>query len=250
MSLRSPQLVCNRSTNGWSWAVYTDASGSALCSLYGSSRGVPPLINTAYRLPGSGRAHRFSPCDKKSFSTASWPILVWSSLISPSLFSAFLTLSEKTPAMLSIAWRFHVLTCVGRNCRLAAIYWTVLSPRSTSSATAPLNWSEKFRRFVILVSILSCWIHLSTLSNFLGPLQRKVSAASIDLRWKECLWLLGSELGLFLINSSIIQAKKSCWIAVAVFSLGLTRSLLQCRSDPRLLVDLLECSVYGYGQKL
>jgi hypothetical protein len=33
-----------------------------------------PLIDTAYRLPGSGRAHRFSPCDKKSFSTANWPI--------------------------------------------------------------------------------------------------------------------------------------------------------------------------------
>jgi hypothetical protein len=30
--------------------------------------------------------------------------------------------------------------------------------------------SEKFRRFVILVSIHQCWIHLSTLSNFAGPL--------------------------------------------------------------------------------
>jgi cell division protein FtsL len=46
-----------------------------------------------------------------------------------------------------------------------------LSPRSASSATAALNWSEKFRRFVILVSIHSCWIHLSTLSEFAGPLQ-------------------------------------------------------------------------------
>ncbi|MFT5066954.1 MAG: hypothetical protein ACI9TA_002581, partial [Reinekea sp.] len=34
-----------------------------------------------------------------------------------------------------------------------------------------LNWSEKFRRFVILVSIRSGWIHLSTLSSFAGPLQ-------------------------------------------------------------------------------
>jgi N-acyl-L-homoserine lactone synthetase len=31
--------------------------------------------------------------------------------------------------------------------------------------------SEKFRRFVILVSIRSGWIHLSTLSEFAGPLQ-------------------------------------------------------------------------------
>jgi hypothetical protein len=53
---------------------------------------------------------------------------------------------------------------------LGAISWTVLSPRSASSATAALNLSEKFRRFVILVSIHSCWIHLSTLSNFAGPL--------------------------------------------------------------------------------
>jgi hypothetical protein len=31
--------------------------------------------------------------------------------------------------------------------------------------------SEKFRRFVILVPIRSGWIHLSTLSEFAGPLQ-------------------------------------------------------------------------------
>jgi hypothetical protein len=31
--------------------------------------------------------------------------------------------------------------------------------------------SVKFRRFVILVSIRSGWIHLSTLSSFAGPLQ-------------------------------------------------------------------------------
>jgi hypothetical protein len=30
--------------------------------------------------------------------------------------------------------------------------------------------SVKFRRFVILVSIRSGWIHLSTLSSFAGPL--------------------------------------------------------------------------------
>jgi hypothetical protein len=30
--------------------------------------------------------------------------------------------------------------------------------------------SEKFRRFVILVSIRARWIHLSTLSKFAGPL--------------------------------------------------------------------------------
>jgi hypothetical protein len=73
--------------------------------------------------------------------------------------------------MPSIACRFHVLTCVGWSWRLAAISCTVLSPRSASSATAALNLSEKFRRFVILVSIRSGWIHLSTLSEFAGPLQ-------------------------------------------------------------------------------
>jgi hypothetical protein len=39
------------------------------------------------------------------------------------------------------------------------------------SATAALNLSEKFRLFVILVSIHSGWLHLNTLSNFGGPLQ-------------------------------------------------------------------------------
>jgi len=51
----------------------------------------------------------------------------------------------------------------------------VLSPRSASSATVALNLSEKFRRFVSLVSIRSWWIHLSTLSKFSGPLQFPVS---------------------------------------------------------------------------
>ena len=55
--------------------------------------------------------------------------------------------------------------------RLAAISCTVLSSRSASSSTAALNWSEKFRRFVILVSFRSDWIHLCTLSEFAGPLQ-------------------------------------------------------------------------------
>ncbi|WP_456389703.1 hypothetical protein, partial [Profundibacter sp.] len=41
---------------------------------------------------------------------------------------------------------------------------------NASSATVALNLSEKFRRFVILVSIRSCWIHLSTLPEFAGPL--------------------------------------------------------------------------------
>ncbi|WP_083790524.1 hypothetical protein [Roseobacter sp. MED193] len=45
-----------------------------------------------------------------------------------------------------------------------------MSPRNASRATVALNLSEKFRRFVILVSIQSGWIHLSTLSEFAGPL--------------------------------------------------------------------------------
>jgi hypothetical protein len=59
-----------------------------------------------------------------------------------------------------------------------------LSPRNASSATAALNVSEKFRRFVILVSIRSGWIYLSTLSEFAGPLQAKdglqISCKHID----------------------------------------------------------------------
>jgi hypothetical protein len=43
------------------------------------------------------------------------------------------------------------------------------------STTAALNWSKKFRRFVILVSIRSCWIHLSTLSEFAGALHRSTT---------------------------------------------------------------------------
>jgi len=54
---------------------------------------------------------------------------------------------------------------------LAAISCAVLSPRSASSATVALNLSEKLRLFVICVSCLQGWIHLSTLSNFAGPLQ-------------------------------------------------------------------------------
>ena len=59
-----------------------------------------------------------------------------------------------------------------------------MSPRSASSATAALNWSEKFRRFVILVSIRSGWIHLSTLSEFAGPLQFELRLGQKQLRGK------------------------------------------------------------------
>ncbi|AGI69441.1 hypothetical protein OAN307_c40200 [Octadecabacter antarcticus 307] len=46
----------------------------------------------------------------------------------------------------------------------------LVTAQRLSSATVALKLSEKFRRFVILVSIRSCWIHLSTLSSFAGPL--------------------------------------------------------------------------------
>ena len=66
------------------------------CFLCRSSRGVPPLIDTAYRQPGSGRAHRFSPCDKIIFHRkfADLGVKVFDLAV---LFSAFLTLSEKHP---------------------------------------------------------------------------------------------------------------------------------------------------------
>jgi hypothetical protein len=43
--------------------------------------------------------------------------------------------------------------------------------------------SEKFRRFVIFVSIRSSWIHLSTLSEFAGPLHSidELSKQSVTL---------------------------------------------------------------------
>jgi len=42
-----------------------------------------------------GRAHRFSPCDKKSFSTASFPIFACRSFTSTSLFLGFPDLVRK-----------------------------------------------------------------------------------------------------------------------------------------------------------
>ncbi len=118
-----------------------------------------------------GRTHHFSPCDKKSFSTASFPILACSSLISASVSSAFLTLSENTPVRPSIACRFHVATCVGWILCLATISCTVLSPRSASSAAVDLNLPEKLRLFVTCASCRHCRIHFSSLSSFAGPLQ-------------------------------------------------------------------------------
>ena len=44
-------------------------------------------------------------------------------------------------------------------------------PALPNIAAAALNLSEKFRRFVILVSIYSVWIQFSTLPEFTGPLQ-------------------------------------------------------------------------------
>ena len=42
---------------------------------------------------------------------------------------------------------------------------------NTASATVALNLSEKLRLFVICVSCIQGWIHLSTLSSFARPLQ-------------------------------------------------------------------------------
>jgi len=79
----------------------------------------------------------------------------------------------------SIVCRFHVLTCVGVQLALGCDLLNRLVPaQRLKRHSSPLNLSEKFRRFVILVSIRSCWIHLSTLSSFAGPLQ---SLAPSDL---------------------------------------------------------------------
>jgi len=63
----------------------------------------------------------------------------------------------------------------------------VLSLRSASSATAALNWSEKFRRFVIFVSIRSGWIPFIALSEFAGPHQFYPVWICIWLRYCWCL---------------------------------------------------------------
>jgi len=44
-------------------------------------------------------------------------------------------------------------------------------PRSALCTNNALQWSEKFGRFVFRISIQLCWIHLSTLYKFAGPLQ-------------------------------------------------------------------------------
>ena len=61
--------------------------------------------------------------------------------------------------------------CLQKKLCLTAISCAVLSPRSASSAIVALNLSEKLRLLVICVSCRQCWIHLTTLSSFAGPLQ-------------------------------------------------------------------------------
>jgi len=60
--------------------------------------------------------------------------------------------------------------------------------------------SEKFRRFVILVSIRSCWIHLSTLSKFTGPLQSRGTR-------QECLERIEHDVAFF--EATPVSRKKS-----------------------------------------
>ena len=187
--------------NGWFQAACTDASSRDRCCPYWLSGGVPPLIDTTYRLPGSGQAHRFSPCDKNSFATASCPVLEWSSFISSLMISAWSALLENKLAIPSIAWRFHVLTCVGWRCRLTEISWTVLSPRSVLRATVALNWTEKLRLFVMSISIHSgeyilarCPVYQITSMHwqtypFCGG-QREPTPLEIILALKLWFWLM------------------------------------------------------------
>ena len=59
--------------------------------------------------------------------------------------------------LVQTAWRFQVLTWFGCTLCLAAISWTVLSPRSASSATRALKSAENRRRFVISYSSVIRW---------------------------------------------------------------------------------------------
>jgi len=80
-------------------------------------------------------------------------------------FSTYDLLSQNNPGRAFNSLPFRVLTCVGWSWRFAAISWTVLSPRNTSSATADLSLSEKVRRIVIIISCHQCEYILARCSN-------------------------------------------------------------------------------------
>jgi hypothetical protein len=55
-----------------------------------------------------------------------------------------------------------------------------------------LNLSEKLHLVVISVSCRQCWIHLSTLSEFAGPIQgTRCPAAHTCIRERRHVWLRG-----------------------------------------------------------
>src|SRR5215204_2420484 len=117
------------------------------------------------------QAQRSKAFDKKSRSTTSWPILACSFVSSASRFcSRALPFSSKTWASFSTASRFQAAIWVGCKPCLVASSATVAWPLSASSATFALNSAENRLRVLMMDRPLHRRIHLSRLSQEVGPL--------------------------------------------------------------------------------
>src|SRR5690606_36847060 len=123
-----------------------------------------------------------SALSKKSFSSASWPILACSGARST---GSGAEPAPKTSAARSSSWRFHSLICVGCSSNSLQSSAMVLSSRSAASATLALNAALCERRVrrpdAFLFIISSLWPDrlgpaqctepaLSHLFKFAGPL--------------------------------------------------------------------------------
>src|SRR5215207_2095689 len=116
------------------------------------------------------QAQRSKAFDKKSRSTTSWPILACSFVSSASRFcSRALPFSSKTWASFSTASRFQAAIWVGCKPCLVASSATVAWPLSASSATFALNSAENLLRVLMMDRPLHRRIHLSRLSQEVGP---------------------------------------------------------------------------------
>src|SRR2546422_1758061 len=147
----------------------------------------PWTTGVDHRLPPI-QAQRSKAFDKKSRSTTSWPILACSRAISPSrLFSRSGPFSSKTWASFSTASRFQAAICVGCSSYLIASSATVWWPWIASSATLALNSPENRLRVLMVDRPSHRRIHLSRLSQEVGPPLRHVAvrttASAADGKW-------------------------------------------------------------------
>src|SRR5260221_10232868 len=127
------------------------------------------MTGVDHRLPPIP-AQRSKAFDKKSRSTTSWPILACSFVSSASRFrSRSKPFSSKTLASFSIASRFQAAILVGCSSCLLASSATVWWPWIASSATLALNSPENRLRVLMMDRPLHRRIHLSWLSQEVGP---------------------------------------------------------------------------------